>query len=57
MHPQHYGNRLMVITFNLYVFTRQLHNHFTMISRLPKKKKNKKKMKRIIVSIKKAKLF
>ena len=45
MHLQHYGNRLMVITFNLYVFTRQLHNHFTkeLFPDCPKKKKKEKK--------------
>lgn len=45
MHLQHYGNRLMVITFNLYVFTRQLQKplYKGVISRLPEKKKNQKK--------------
>lgn len=44
MHLQHYGNRLMVITFNLYVFTRQLQKplYKGVISRLPEKKKPKK---------------
>lgn len=45
MHLQHYGNRLMVITFNLYVFTRQLQKplYKGVISRLPEKKNQKKK--------------